>query len=71
MASGKYGVRVGEWWKHLRWTKQYFWKRHRQYGVGLIVEATLEEVDSQTERGVEPTERQAEESETGDQGTSN
>lgn len=29
MASGKYGVKTREWWKHLRWTKRYFWKAHR------------------------------------------
>jgi len=23
---------TGEWWKHLRWTKRYFWKRERQAG---------------------------------------
>lgn len=29
MASGKYGVKTAEWWKHLRWTKRHFWKTHR------------------------------------------
>lgn len=23
-------VRAGEWWKHLRWGKRVFWKKHRQ-----------------------------------------
>lgn len=32
MASGKYGVKTREWWKHLRWTKRYFWKAHRKQG---------------------------------------
>ncbi len=30
MASKKYGIKAGEWWKHLRWTKRPFWKRHRR-----------------------------------------
>ena len=30
MASSKYGVKAGEWWKHLRHTKRSFWKRHRE-----------------------------------------
>jgi hypothetical protein len=32
MATVKKGILVhaGEWWKHLRWTKRMFWKRHRK-----------------------------------------
>ena len=32
MANVKKGqlVRAPEWWKHLRWVKRVFWKRHRQ-----------------------------------------
>jgi hypothetical protein len=32
MANVKKGqlVRAPEWWKHLRWVKRTFWKRHRQ-----------------------------------------
>jgi len=32
MATIKKGVlvRAGEWWRHLRWTKRPFWKRHRK-----------------------------------------
>jgi hypothetical protein len=32
MATVKKGVLIpaGEWWKHLRWTKPAFWRRHRQ-----------------------------------------
>lgn len=32
MANVKKGqlVAAGEWWKHLRWTKRVFWKKHRQ-----------------------------------------
>jgi hypothetical protein len=32
MAHVKKGhlVRAPEWWKHLRWVKRVFWKRHRQ-----------------------------------------
>ncbi len=31
MATVKKGTlaRAGEWWKHLRWTKRGFWKKHR------------------------------------------
>lgn len=32
MANVKKGqlVAAGEWWKHLRWTKRVFWKKHRR-----------------------------------------
>ena len=32
LATIKKGILVsaGEWWKHLRWTKRSFWKRHRK-----------------------------------------
>jgi hypothetical protein len=30
MATGKYGIRAGQWWKHLRSWKREFWKRHRK-----------------------------------------
>jgi len=32
MATVKKGVLVKspEWWKHLRWCKRLFWKRHRK-----------------------------------------
>jgi hypothetical protein len=32
MAHVKKGhlVRSPEWWKHLRWVKRVFWKRHRR-----------------------------------------
>jgi len=32
MATKKKGILAtsGEWWKHLRWTKRDFWKKHRR-----------------------------------------
>jgi len=30
MATGKYGIPAGQWWKHLRDWKRRFWKRHRK-----------------------------------------
>lgn len=32
MATKKKGVlsTSGEWWRHLRWTKRLFWKKHRK-----------------------------------------
>lgn len=42
MATMKKGilVRAGEWWKHLRWTKRLFWKRHRKAEKKLAREET-------------------------------
>lgn len=44
MATVKKGilVRAGEWWKHLRWTKRVFWKRHRKAEQRLAKRETLE-----------------------------
>jgi len=38
MATVKKGVLVSatEWWKHLRWTKRTFWKKHRKAERRLI-----------------------------------
>ena len=38
MANVKKGqlVRAPEWWKHLRWVKRVFWKKHREAEKRLV-----------------------------------
>ncbi len=38
MARVKKGMltKSGEWWKHLRWTKRFFWKGERQAAKQII-----------------------------------
>jgi len=40
MATAKYGVKAGEWWKHLRkYGKRDFWHRMRRLGKRLCAES--------------------------------
>jgi hypothetical protein len=45
MATVKKGILVdaGEWWKHLRWMKRSFWKRHRKAERRLITKELKKE----------------------------